>query len=129
MPTVLSADPAGRFMVLTITDPNTIEQWRTAMTAMLEHPVYLLHRRVLIDRRQSKPLATAFVSQMTDFFAGRKGAVSGMRAAVVVSDEASFGMTRMMEMRSERENPDVTIRGFHTYDDAEQWLTEEHTRR
>jgi hypothetical protein len=66
---------------------------------------------------------------MTDFFAGRKGAVSGMRAAVVVSDEASFGMTRMMEMRSERENPDVTIRGFHTYDDAEQWLTEEHTRR
>jgi hypothetical protein len=26
-------------------------------------------------------------------------------------------------MQSQRENPDVTIRGFRSYDDAEEWVT------
>jgi hypothetical protein len=116
---VLSADPADRFAVLTGTDPCTIEEWRSAMAALLEHPVYRERGAVLVDRRQCTPPDKAFVSEMKLFFTRRKRDASGMIAAVVVSNDVAFEIGQ----KSERANPDAAIRTFRSYEDARRWLT------
>jgi hypothetical protein len=120
---VLSADPADRFAVLTGTDPCTIEEWRSAMAALLEHPVYRERGAVLVDRRQCTPPDKAFVSEMKLFFTRRKRDASGMIAAVVVSNDAAFEIGQ----KSERANPDAAIRTFRSYEDARRWLTRQST--
>lgn len=119
MPVVLTVDPAGRFAVLTITDLYTIDQWRSAMAALLEHLVYHERGAVLVDRRHCVAPDGVFLSEMRQFFTRRKRDTSGMMAAVVVSDDAGFEMGR----ESERANTDGTIRTFRNYDEAERWLT------
>jgi hypothetical protein len=46
-----------------------------------------------------------------------------MRAAILVRDDAGFGMGRMPGFRVKGENPDVTLRTFRDYDRAVKWLT------
>jgi hypothetical protein len=118
MPMLLSADPADRFAVLTATDPYTIEEWRSAMAALLEHAVYRARGAVLVDRRTCTPPDSAFVSEMNLFFTRRKSDVSIMIAAVVVSNDAGFDMGQ----KTERANPDASIRTFRSYEDAKRWL-------
>jgi hypothetical protein len=123
MPIAWTADPAGRFAVLTLTDPYTIEEWRTALDALLLQPVYRARRAMLVDRRGCSPPEGFFVAQMAEFFAGHSRALAGAVAAVVVSDDTGYGMGRMTELTSEKENPDFAIRTFRKYDEAERWLT------
>jgi hypothetical protein len=123
MPIVLSTNPAGRFAVVTFKDPYTIEEWREATLAMLQDPVYRERSAVLIDLRQSAPMSAAFVAWAVDFFAWHTTQVSGMGAAVVVSDEAGVGMGRMTELRSEFLSPEAAISTFRSYVDAVRWLT------
>ncbi len=123
MPVATSSDPTGRFAVLTITDPYTIDEWRSGMLQIFELPVYAERRLLLVDRTTCLAPSAAFVSQMTDFFAAQRATLSGTRCAILVSSDAGFGAARMTEMQSELRNPDVTMRVFRTRDDAERWLT------
>jgi hypothetical protein len=123
MPIGLSTEPLGRFVVLTITDPYTIDEWRLAVIALLEVRVYRERRAVLVDRRHCEPPSSAFVGEMTAFMAGHKRQLSGTMAAVVVSDDGAFGMSRMTEIKSSVENPDIAICTFRRYEEAEAWLT------
>jgi hypothetical protein len=81
------------------------------------------HHAVLIDRRGAEPLTTEVVNQMVAFLAKHQRELSGGRVAVVVSDETSFGMTRMVQLRSTIDVPDGNIRPFRTYDEAVDWLS------
>lgn len=127
MPVILSSDAAGRFVVMTVTDPYTIDEWRSTMLAMLEHPIYLVRRAVLIDRRQCAPASSSFVSQMTQFFAEaeHKRALKGSHSAILVRDDAGFGMGRMTELQAQMDNPEMSIRTFRRDADAERWLSEQ----
>lgn len=122
MPVSASVDPDGRFAVLTLRDPYTIEEWQAAVLAALETPVYRTARTLLVDRRGTAPPTTAFVESMALFLADRAEATAGERVAIVVSDDASFGMGRMTELRTELTNPASKRRTFRDYDAAVRWL-------
>lgn len=123
MPVSWIVEPEGRFVVLLPTDPATFDEWRTAMLAVLAAPASRPRLKMLIDRRKSEPVSVGFVNQMTDFFAAHQSALSGSRRAIVVSDDAGFGMARMTELKSALENPDSKARVFRSYSEAVVWLT------
>jgi hypothetical protein len=123
MPITWTFEPAQRLALLSVVDPYTIEEWRAAVLAILDAPVSREHVAILIDRRDAEPPTTKFVAEMTRFFAEHRGALSGARVAIVVSDDAAFGMGRMTELKSQLDIPDTTIRVFRSYDEAVSWLT------
>jgi hypothetical protein len=123
MPVTASVDPSDRFAVLTLRDPYTFEEWTVGVLAALDTPVYRLKRTLLVDRRGTAPPTTAFVESMAHLLATLRPQLAGERVAIVVSDEVSFGMGRMTELRTELRNPDSTRRTFRGYDEAVAWLT------
>ncbi len=122
MPVTVSADPDGRFAVLRIGDPYTLDEWRAGVLSALDTPVYRQRRTLLVDRRGSEAPSTAFVESMALFLADHVDATTGERVAIVVSDDASFGMGRMTELRTELTNPGSKRRTFRDYDAAVSWL-------
>ena len=122
MPVTASADPDGRFSVVTVTDPYTIEEWRTAMLAAGDDVTFRSRRRMLIDRRRATPPTTAFVDSMIRFAAEHPADV-GTRVAVVVADSAGFGMARMAELKASGSVPEASIMVFREYAAAVDWLT------
>jgi hypothetical protein len=121
MPITWTIDSAKRFAVLSVIDPYTIEEWRAAMLETFEDAAFRQYSTLLVDRRGSKPPTRSFVEAMTQFFASHKDQIAA-RTAIVVRDDAGFGMGRMTELKSELETPGTTIRTFRTYDDAVRWL-------
>ena len=123
MPVSWTIEPEGRFVVLVPTDPSTIDEWRTAMLAVLDAPISRPRLRMLIDRRKSATVSTEFVTEMIRFFAEQQKSLSGSRRAIVVRDDAAFGMARMTQLMSRLDNADSTVRVFRDYDEAILWLT------
>jgi hypothetical protein len=123
MPVNWTLDRSGRFAVLAITDPHTFDEWRSNVLAMLAATSAVPRMSVLVDRRQSTPPSAEDVKQMVEFFEQNRPALSGRSAAIVVADDAGFGVARMVELRSRLELPDGLIRVFRYYDDAVAWLT------
>jgi hypothetical protein len=123
MPISETVDPRQQFVMLSVIDPCTIDEWCAAMLAALETPTFRQQHTLLIDRRHAEPIDVGFVDAKTRFFAAHQRELSGMRAAILVRDDAGFGMGRMTEFRVKVENPDVTIRTFRDYDRAVTWLT------
>jgi len=122
MPITWTLEPAGRYMQFAITDPYTIEEWRTAAAALVSSSFCRQYGKVLVDRRSASAPTTAFVETMTHFMATHRSELSGKRAAVLVADDAGFGMSRMTELVAELEVPEVFIRTFRDYETAVQWL-------
>jgi len=122
MPVATQFPSGGQFAILSITDPYTIEEWRTAAMALLESEFCREHRRLLVDRRHASAPTTAFVETITYFFGAHRSELSGKHAAVVVADDAAFGMSRMTELLSQLKSPEMIIRTFRDYDTAVQWL-------
>lgn len=123
MPVVTKVPPNSRFAIVSITDPYTVEEWRAAAIALLASDFCRDHGRVLVDRRRATAPTTAFVETMAHFLAAHRPALSGKRAAVVVADEAAFGMSRMTELMAQPGTPEVFIRTFRDYDAAVHWLS------
>jgi hypothetical protein len=117
-----TVDPTGRFVILTVIDPYTIEQWRTAILATFDNAVFRKHRALLVDRRRTEPVTTAFVAAMTQFFVAHRDQIA-LRTAIVVADEAAFGMGRMTALKAEFGTPEIAIQTFRDYADAVRWLT------
>ncbi len=123
MPITAALDPTERFVLVSVTDPYTIEEWCATMLAVWESADFIRHRALLIDRRQAEPLTVAFVDTMTRFLAEHHRKISGSRTAIVVRDDTGFGMGRMTELKASIENPNAAIRPFRDYDGAVRWLT------
>jgi hypothetical protein len=125
MPLHWTVHPSARFTVLFVTDPHTFEEWRKTVLAMMTATSAMNPRMsLLVDRRQATPPSVEEVKQMVQFFEANRWTLSGRSAAVVVADDAGFGMARMIELRSRLELPDGIIRVFRSYDDAVVWLKE-----
>jgi len=123
MPITAALDSTEQFVLVSVTDPYTIEEWCATMLVVWESPDFIRHRALLIDRRRAEPLSVAFVDTMTRFLAEHQRKISGSRTAIVVRDDTGFGMGRMTELKASIENPDAAIRPFRDYDDAVNWLT------
>jgi hypothetical protein len=115
--------PTERFVILTVIDPYTIEQWRAAMLATFDNPAFREHRALLVDRRGTEPVTTPFVAAMTQFFVAHRDRIA-TRTAIVVADEAGFGMGRMTALKAEFGTPEMAIQTFRDYADAVRWLTD-----
>jgi hypothetical protein len=123
MPLHWTVHPSARFAVLSVSDPHTFEEWRNTVLAMMAATTAVNPRMsLLVDRRQATPPSLEDVTQMVQFFETNRCTLSGRSAAVVVADDAGFGMARMIELRSRLELPDGIIRVFRRYDDAVGWL-------
>jgi hypothetical protein len=66
-----------------------------------------------------------FVDGMLEFFQSHAAKLRNGRAAIVVDDEVTFGMSRMVELRSPTV-PCLTIRVFRQHDAAALWLRRRH---
>jgi hypothetical protein len=124
MPITWTIDPTARFVIMSVRDSSSIEEWRAAMLTILNAPIARPRLALLIDQRDSSPITTSFVNQMSAFFEPYKPALANSLAAIVVSDEASFRMARMTALR----NPEAAIQVFRSYDAAVGWLTFELSR-
>lgn len=122
MPITWTADPAQPYVFISVADPYTFDDWRTTLVELSVTPAYQAHRAILADRRQAAPHTTAFVNDMIEFLKGHPEMIA-RPAAIVVSDEASYGMSRMIELKTEHQHPDLSMRTFRDMDTAIAWLS------
>jgi hypothetical protein len=122
MPVTWRVDASEPFAVVTLTDPYTFDEWRTAILPLLEDPLFQTYRAVLVDRRHAAPATTEFVNGVIDFMAGHPGQIAE-RTALVVRNDTSFGMSRMTQLISDSRNPAVKIGVFRSWDEAVAWLS------
>jgi hypothetical protein len=123
MPVTTSTDSSRGVVALTFADPYSIDEWRRVMLDVIHNPVFREHGALLVDRRLAAPPTTPFVDAMVDFFGKHPAELEKMRAAIVVSDDTSFGMGRMTELRMQLKVPQASVRPFRDYDEAVRWLT------
>ena len=123
MPVAWDVDCALRRARLTLTDPYTFEEWRSAMRLILQHPDYRSGFHFLVDQRECTPPTTDFVRGAIDFLTTYPSPVTHIRGAAVVKNEpTAFGMVRMSELMAESNGIDVAIYTCTAMDDAELWL-------
>ena len=123
MPITWRFEADGAYIVFSVRDPFTMDEWREAMTEIVQAPAHRTHMAMLVDRRDTEPLTTKAVEEMVQFYAQHQRAFAGLRSAIVVNDDAVFGMGRMTQLRSRLEMPNTTVRLFRRYDEAVAWLT------
>src|SRR5262245_51951096 len=107
MPITWSVDSDERFVLLTIVDPYTLEDWRDAVTEVLESPAVSLPLRLLVDRRGTHSLSKAMVEGFNRFFTEHQRALSGVRAAIVLSSGIYFEFAEML--RTVLRIPDTSV--------------------
>ena len=118
MPITCSIDHEQRYMVAIASGPITWEDVRSHL--FNERFEGGLSYRELIDGRAATPTwsstqAREIVTMLTSF--GRKSELGP--TAVVVSNDLSFGMLRMLEIMLEGV---CIVKPFRVYEAAEQWL-------
>jgi hypothetical protein len=124
MPITWTADPEQPFVFVWISDPYTFDEWRTALVALSATPAYQTHRTILADRRQAAAPTQAFANDMVEFLRGHPETIA-RHAAVVVGDDTSYGMSRMIELKTEVQHPELKMRTFRDMNRAIAWLSGE----
>lgn len=124
MPVNWTVHSSGLFAVLSVEDPHTFDEWQSTVLAMIAATTASANMCLLVDRRKASPPTSDDVKQMIEFFEKNRPALARRSAAIVVADDAGFGVARMIELRSRLELPDGTIRVFRHYDDAVTWLVD-----
>jgi hypothetical protein len=122
MPVTTAPDPDHRFQVILVTPPCSVAECRTGLRDAIAAPTFIEHRALLVDRRTAELATVEFVDEMVSFMSAHRDALAGTRAAIVTSTDAAYGMSRMMQLKSEARNPDMSIRAFRSYDEAVSWL-------
>jgi len=120
MPITWTIESDLHLIRFTVTDPYTMDEWRDAATAILSAPIAAMP--VLVDRRHSEPLTNHAVDDIVRFLTEHDTVVAARRVAILVNNDANFGMGRMTELRASAEIPRAAIRTVRTYEDALHWL-------
>jgi hypothetical protein len=121
MPITWSVEPDGRFVLFTVVDPYTLDEWRDAMMGMIESPTVNRPLAVLVDRRGTHSLSKATVEAFNRFFTEHAQTLSGGRSAIVLSSGVYFEIAGML--RTVLRIPNTAVRTFQDYDEAVAWLT------
>lgn len=129
MPISYEVDADRRRVVVTFTDPYTLEEWKEVALSLIRHPDLQGPFTTLVDRRESAAPTPAFVDGMLDFLVPWASRLSGVRAAVLVADNVNFGTARMVGMRAEVRAPQFQVRVFRDPAEADRWLTSAESER
>lgn len=109
------------YAVLLLTDPYTYSESEAALSQLLS-PAVLKPSRFLVDRRQASPPTPDYVRGIARFLQTHADELEGVQAAVLVGDQASFGMGRMLQLLAEARDVTARVRIFQKYDEALDWL-------
>lgn len=120
MPITWRVEPGGRFVLLTIVDPYTVDEWCDAVAEILDarSPMTLL-----VDRRRTQSLTKATVEGFNRFFNEHQQSLVGGRCAIVLNSGVYFEIAGML--RTVLRIPNTSVRTFQDYDQAVAWLTQE----
>lgn len=113
----------GRLLRLTYSRSPAIEEWTATMTAALADPRWRPGLCVLADRSRVPAPTTDFLRGLVSFVAGHGDAFRGCAWAMVVADDASYGMARMGQALLDRLG--IAFEIFHDLESAERWLRQE----
>src|SRR5262245_34258629 len=119
MPITWSHDRSRRRLWLTYTDPYTLDEWAGVARAIADGA--LPCATVLVDRRQASPPTREYVNAVVAFMERHARQFERVRGAVVVTDAASYGVSRMIETVAELLTL-ARLRVFEDYADAVAWL-------
>jgi hypothetical protein len=119
----VTTGPASEgFQLLVVTDPSSAVECRAGLADAIAAPAFVEHRALLVDRRAAEAATVAFVDEMVSFVSNHRAALAGARAAIVTSTDVAYGMSRMMQLKSEARIPEMSIRAFRSYEEAVAWL-------
>ena len=124
MPVKWREDLHHRWIVVVVSDPYNTTEWATAMKEVLAHRDAHPPLRLLIDARYCSAPLTPFVRRAVEQWAIEEKQLRRARIAIVVGDDASYGMARMAEIAVDVRHLPFTLRGFRDWDHAGQWLAE-----
>ena len=117
-----------RRLVITYTDPYTLDEWFPIAEAIISSGLLADHA-VLIDRRHSAPPSPDFVQALIEFFEAHAPRMKGTSGAIIVKNARDSGMSRMLAAWAEIRAPNYTVRVFDDYAKAEAWLDRPVRRR
>src|SRR5690242_20607103 len=112
MPITWAVEPDRHYIVFSVADPFIMDEWREAAFAVITAPLADRYVPILVDRRHVQPPTTRVVDDIVRFAEEHAALVGPRRVAIVVSDDASFGMGRMTELRAALAVPNTPIRTF-----------------
>ena len=121
MPITYTIDKQRRFIQRVISGTVTSDEILASLTEILKHPDYQPGMKSLTDLRSIQHYASpGDVRQIANFIIGRSEEVRGGKAAIVVSQDVSFGMARMLELLTESSTLSIGV--FREMQEAYEWL-------
>ena len=121
MPTRFRIDTEKNVVYRTIFGETSAEELLDSYSAVLEHPDYRPGMKSLTDMREVTPSTyRRDVLVLAQFVLEHRKEIGPLKVAVVVSREASFGMTR--ELTVELDESPVEMSVFRGIDAARAWL-------
>ena len=121
MPITYTIDKQRRSIHRVISGTVTSDEILASLTEILKHPDYQPGMKSLTDLRAIQHYASPQdVRQIANFILGRGDEVRGGKAAIVVAQDVSFGMARMLELLTE--SSPLSIGVFRDLKEAYEWL-------
>ena len=124
MPVVWQRDPQQRWIVLVYSDPYTFTDLERVTGPMVSDHVFRSTKRMLVDATNCAPPTPEFVREMTKLADKFRLQLSGSSVAIVVKDDATFGMARMAELLIEARQLPMRLTGFRQMETATAWLSD-----
>lgn len=122
VPHDLHIDYGRRIVTYVVRDPYTFDEWRTLTERVLTDSQVPRPLKVLIDHSLATAPLRDFAERIVKYLEHHRDQVSGSRVAVIVQDEANFGMGRMVELLAGGRQLPVRIRVLNDRDEGRRWL-------
>jgi hypothetical protein len=113
-------DPDARLVRLTYLEAPRFDEWVATMESVLGSPEYGPGFSWLVDRRSCPTPDTAYIRKVSKFLAAHADRFADSRVAIVVENQAGYGMSRMEQILTEGVFPGLEI--FTDMERAEAWL-------
>lgn len=121
MPIDVEVNKGDKLVCRTVTGMSSIDEMIASIQATLQHPDYRPGMRDLTDLREHVHKATRQdIERLAQWIIGHAEEVPSTKAAVVVSNMVSYGMTRMLQMHLDELPSEIAV--FYDIDEAKRWL-------
>jgi len=121
MPIEVRIDKQLGVVLRRVTGKVTTEELIANFIETLQHPDYRPGMRSLSDLREVHPSTfSADARKIGDFVVSRSKQTGSARAAIVVSQDASYGMVRVLQVFAQNSPMDIQV--FRDMNEARTWL-------
>lgn len=111
-------------LTLTVTGAVSTEEMLRSIKRVFAHPSFHLGMKVLTDMREALHAADGEeVRRVARLLVANMDKMAGVKNAVVVGQEATYGIMRMLQLQTDGFPFETAL--FYDFDEAKQWLAEE----